>query len=114
MYLNSTLLTCPSNVLYTSGRYGLACATVPKLLVRHLLGLPDLFHWPCVVPDQKAHKIGRLLAEEAIPFFGVPEAFLSDRGTNLLSHLMTDLCQIMGITKLNTTAYYPECDGIVE
>jgi len=44
----------------------------------------------------------------------VPECLLSDRGTNLLSHLMTDLCKMLGIKKLNMTAYHPECDGMVE
>ena len=27
---------------------------------------------------------------------------------------MLDLCRILGITKLNTTAYHPQCDGAVE
>ena len=36
-------------------------------------------------PDQKAIPIVRLLAEEIVL---VPDALLSDRGTNLLSHLM--------------------------
>ena len=49
-----------------------------------------------------------------VPQFGVPEALLSDRGTNLLSHLMLDLCRILGINKLNTTAHHPQCDGAVE
>lgn len=66
------------------------------------------------MPDQKADRIVRLLVEEVIPFFGVPEALLSDRGTNLLSHLMKDVCKLLGIKKLNTTAYHPECDGMVE
>ena len=48
------------------------------------------------------------------PFFGVPEALLSDRGINLLSHLMLDVCKLLGIKKLNTTAYHPQCDGMVE
>ena len=39
---------------------------------------------------------------------------MSDRGTNLLSHLIKDLCALLGIKKLNTTAYHPECDGMVE
>lgn len=56
----------------------------------------------------------KLLVEEVVPFFGVPEALLSDRGTNLLSHLMKDVCGLLGIRKLNTTAYHPECDGMVE
>ena len=52
--------------------------------------------------------------EEVVPFFGVPEALLTDRGTNLLSYLMKDLCEMLGMAKLNTTAYHPECDGMVE
>ena len=40
------------------------------------------------VADQKATTFVKLLVEEAIPFMGVPEALLSDRGTNLLSNLM--------------------------
>ena len=27
---------------------------------------------------------------------------------------MNDVCQLLGITKLNTTAYHPQCDGMVE
>ena len=65
-------------------------------------------------PDQKSSRIVRLLVEEVVPLFGVPEALLSDRGTNLLSHLMLDVCQLLGIKKLNTTAYHPQCDGMVE
>lgn len=54
------------------------------------------------------------MVEEIVPFFGVPEGLLSDRGTNLLSHLMMDICKLLGVNKLNTTAYHPECDGMVE
>ena len=46
--------------------------------------------------------------------FGVPEALLSDRGTNMLANVMQDICQLLGITKLNTIAYHPQCDGMVE
>ena len=46
---------------------------------------------PLVYPvsDQKASCLARLLAEEVVPMFGVPECLLLDQGTNLLSHLMT-------------------------
>ena len=66
------------------------------------------------LPDQKTHRIGDILVKEVIPFYGVPECLLSDRGTNLLSHLMLDICKVLGIKKLNTTAYHPACDGMVE
>ena len=66
------------------------------------------------VPDQKAIRLVELLTKEVIPLFGVPEALLSDRGTNLLSRLMSDVCARLVITKLNKTAYHPECDSLVE
>ena len=60
----------------------------------HVVVVQDLFtKWPFAfpVPDQQTEGIARLLVEEVIPCFGVPEALLSDRGTNLLSHLMLDM-----------------------
>ena len=84
---------------------------------RYVLVFQDfLTKWPLVfpMPDQKSQRIVELLVNEVIPLFGVPEALLSDRGTNLLSHLMCDICALLGITKLNTTAYHPQCDGMVE
>ena len=83
---------------------------------RHVVVFQDfLSKWPLVfaVADQKALTIAQLLVEKVIPMFGVPEALLSDRGTNLLPHLMQDICKMLGIVKLNTMAYHPQCDGMV-
>ena len=63
----------------------------------------DLFtKWPMVfaTPDQKSERIVKLLCEEVVPVFGVPESLLSDRGTNLLSHLMLDICRMLGTNGL--------------
>lgn len=50
------------------------------------------------VPDQRSVRIAHLLVEEVVPFFGVPEALHSDRGTNLFSHLiMHDICEMLEI-----------------
>ena len=86
---------------------------------KHVIVFQDflfLSKWPFVfpVPDRKPVRIARLLAEEVIPLVGVPEALLSDRGTNLLSHLMWDVCKMLGIVKLNTTTYHLQCDGMVK
>ena len=56
----------------------------------------------------------RILVDEIIPFCGVPDALLSNRGINLLLHLMRDVCDSLGIEKLNKMAYYPQYDGLVE
>ena len=75
-----------------------------------------LTKWPLVYPApvQKSIRIAKLLTEEVVPMFGVPESLLSDRGTNLQSHLMKEVCELLGVTKLNTTAYHPACNGMVE
>ncbi len=75
---------------------GVDLMDLPKTLEGncHVLVFQDyLTKWPLVyaIPDQKSIRIARALVEEVVPFFGVPEALLSDRGANLLSHLMKDV-----------------------
>ena len=82
---------------------------------KYVVIVQDLFNkWPLVfpVPDQKAERIARLLAEEVIPLL-VLRKRLSDRGANLLSSLMLDLCQMLGIKKLSTSASHQQCNGAV-
>ena len=98
---------------------GVDVMTLPRTAQgnQHVLVFQDfLTKWPMVypIPDQKAERIVKILVEEIIPSFGIPESLLSDRGTNLLSHLMLDVCKLLGIRKLNTTAYHPQADGLVE
>ena len=82
---------------------------------RYVIVMQDfLTKWPLVFPspDQKATRIAQLLVDKVLPMFGVPEALLSDRGTNMLANVVKDICQLLGIAKLNTTAYHPQCDGM--
>ena len=75
-----------------------------------------LSKWPLVflVLDQKAERLACLLVNEVETFCGVPDALLSDHGTNLLSHLITVVCRILGTKKVNMTAYHPQCDWMAE
>ena len=45
---------------------------------------------------------------------GVPKELLSDRGSNLLSGLMQDVCRLTGMKRVNSTASHPQTDGLVE
>ena len=65
-------------------------------------------------PDQTAPTIARLLVEEIISRHGVPNQLLSDRGPSFLSKLLLNVCEVMGIQKVNTSAYHPQYDGLVE
>ena len=44
----------------------------------------------------------------------MPAQLLSDCGAVFLSHLFTEICKLLGVEKLNTTAYHPQTDGLVE
>jgi hypothetical protein len=72
--------------------------------------------WPEVyaIPNQESITIAKIILNEFIPRHGIPRRLLSDRGTNLLSEIMRQLYQILGVSKDSTTSYNPQCDGLVE
>lgn len=45
---------------------------------------------------------------------GIPREILSYQGTNFMSSLITELCRLINVRKLNTTPYHPEANGLVE
>lgn len=52
--------------------------------------------------------------EEIVSRHGVPSEVLSDRGRAFLSGLMQEVERLLGFKKVNTTAYHPQTDGLVE
>ena len=66
------------------------------------------------VPSIEAPVIARLLVDEIFTSLGAPRTLLSDRGSNFLSSLVTEVCRLLNTKKVNTTAYHPQTDGLVE
>ena len=87
---------------YTGNQYGV-------VLVDYLTKWPEVF----ATSDQTALTIAKLFVEQIVCHHRVP-AQLSDRGAAFLSHLLTEICKLLGVEKLNTTAYHPQTDGLVE
>ena len=58
--------------------------------------------------------VARLLIDKIIARPGVPRTLLSDGGKTFLSSIVMETCRLLDITKLNTTAYHPQTDGLVE
>ena len=75
-----------------------------------------LTKWPEVfaTPDQSALTIAKLLVENVVCRHGVPAQLLSDRGAAFLSQLMKEVCKVLEVEKVNSTAYHPQIDGLVE
>jgi len=74
-----------------------------------------LTKWPEVfaIADQNTETVARALVE-VVSHHGVPEELLSDSGANLLSDLLHEVYVLLGIRKINTSAYHPQTDGLVE
>ena len=72
--------------------------------------------WCEVFPteDQKARTIAEILVNRVFSRFGPPIVIHSDQDRNFESHIMQEVCRLMGTHKSRTTAYHPQCDGLVE
>jgi len=68
----------------------------------------------CYSKSTKWNLSKSILSDSVICRHGVPKELLSDRGANLLSNFILDICQLTGMKKINTTAYHPQTDGLVE
>lgn len=64
--------------------------------------------------DQTSETIARLLVDCVVCRHGVPGQLLSDRGPNLLSNLLLDVCDLLRMKKINTTSYHPQTESLVE
>jgi len=64
--------------------------------------------------NQEAATVARLLFDRVICVHGCPLQILTDRGTNFESELFQQLCKLMAVDKIRTTAYQPSTNGGIE
>ena len=83
----------------------------------YLLTCIDRFtRWPEAIPlsDISAESVARAFVEQWIARFGSPITVTTDRGAQFESSLFTELTKILGCSRLRTTAYHPQANGLVE
>ena len=75
-----------------------------------------LTKWPeaFAMKDQTALTIAMIFTEQIVSQHGVPRELLSDRGPAFLSKVFLGVCAVLGTKKVNTTAYHPQTDVLVE
>lgn len=84
---------------------------------KYLLTFQDAFtKYPeaIPIPDQSAKTIAEKFITDIICKHGTPSKLITDQGTNFLSELFKEICQLLNIKKIQTTAYHPQSNGIVE
>ena len=56
----------------------------------------------------------KFLFQGYISIFGALDRFLSDRGANFISNIISKMCKLLGMKKLQTIPYHPQMNGLVE
>lgn len=76
----------------------------------------DLSKFSVAVPltSFDAKTVAHALVDHFMLIFGSPKIILTDQGTNFLSDLFAEVCQIFRIKKLKTTSYHPQTNGALE
>ena len=84
---------------------------------KYILVVTDLFSkWVEAFPLVKTDSLtlAKVLVEEVVCRYGVPQYLHSDQGANLVSDVIQSLCILLGIQRTQTTAYHPQVNGQVE
>ena len=84
---------------------------------RYIVVFSDYYtRWPeaFALPSCEAHRIASLFVNEIMIRHGFPRWILSDCGRNFLAAVVKETCRLMNTSKLNTTAYHPQTDGLIE
>lgn len=63
---------------------------------------------------QTATEIARVFVKRICFERATPRSLLSDLGPAFVGQLMTEVYRVFGVHKVNTTAYHPQTDGMVE
>ena len=84
---------------------------------RYLFTIVDRYtRWLEAVPlaSMSAEDCAKALLRSWISRFGVPSDITSDQGRQFTSVLWSEMNAMLGIKSLRTTAYHPQCNGMVE
>lgn len=75
-------------------------------LTRYCEAIPIHYQTADIVAKEFVHKI--------VTRHGVPKRLLTDQGRNFVSSFFKGVCTLMGIKKIQTTPYHPQCNGLLE
>lgn len=72
--------------------------------------------WPEAIPtdDMSAASVAKIVYNNWVARFGVPEFLTSDQGRCFTSQLFAKLMTMLGIVRTQTSPYHPQSNGMVE
>ena len=84
---------------------------------KYILVISDFFtKWTesFAMLNMEARTCAKILVNEVVSRFGVPNKIHSDQGRQFESNLFAEMCELLQIEKTRTTPYHPQSDGMVE
>lgn len=75
-------------------------------LTKYLIAVP--------LPNKEARTIAQAMVDHCILVFGPMTSILSDRGTEYVNSIIRELCQLLKIEQLTSTAYHHQTLGTIE
>ena len=60
-----------------------------------------------MTPDQTAKTVANFLYQGYITILGTPARLLSDCSANFMSNIISEMCKLLGMKKLQTMPYHP-------
>ena len=70
--------------------------------------------WLILLRNKTAETVANALYEDVITRTCVPSAVLTDLGKEFTAEILDRLCARLGITRLRTSGYHPQCDSKCE
>ena len=88
-----------------------------KPVMKNVLVVED--HFTCftqayVTNNHTARTTARMLYNEFFSVFGFPRQLMSDQASKFTGQVISELCNLLGITKIRTSPYHLQTNGTVE
>ena len=88
-----------------------------KPVVKNVLVVEDHFTrytQAYVTNNHMAHMTACVLYNEFFLVFGFPRRLMSDQASEFTGQVISELCDLLGVTKIRTSPYHPQTNGTVE
>jgi transposase InsO family protein len=76
----------------------------------------DLAKFTLALPiqQQDAGTVAKAFVEEVVLTFGIAQVLLTDQGSDFVSELFANMCKLLKIKGIKTTAHHPQLNGALE
>ncbi|KAF0751839.1 igE-binding protein-like [Aphis craccivora] len=72
------------------------------------------FSWEALMPNHEANTVAKFFMTQFVYLYGLPQNLIRDYGTESLSKVFKEVCQLLKIKQTSTSPYHPQSNGSLE